>query len=202
MMEQSGEPLLLVFPCSFPHTMQSLGHPLPALGRSSVRFHDVLLGHGPFLHHLRRWCSHPLCSAASPVLCPCSTPRWHACLDCAFGFPDRSGGLVGLRMPTRSLGSRACSFSTCVRLLDYAGPGVNSRCRFRQCGLPVGSTRSAPGIRFSKLDSSPVDASVYTSPGTSRHPAQDLRSRWFATPFLWGTFIPDYTPVYPDDCAR
>src|ERR1700674_461959 len=201
MMEQSCEPLLLVFPCSLPHTMQSLGHPLPALGRSSVRFHDVLLGHGPFLHHLRRWCFHPLCSAASPVLCPCSTPRWRACLDCAFGFPNRSGGRVGLRMPTRSLGSRACSFSTCVWLLDYAGPDENSRCRFRQCGLPVASTRSAPGIRFSKLDSSPVDASVYTSPGTSRHPAQDLRSRWFATPFLWGSFIPDCTPVYPDACT-
>src|ERR1700730_14287815 len=47
MMEQSSEPLLLVFPCSLPHAMQSLGHPFPALGRTSVRFHDVLLGHGP-----------------------------------------------------------------------------------------------------------------------------------------------------------
>jgi len=26
------------------------------------------------------------------------------------------------RMLARSLGSRACSFSTCVRLMDYAGP--------------------------------------------------------------------------------
>ena len=34
-------------------------------------------------------------------------------------------------------GDRACSFSTCVWLLDYAGPGGNSRLRFRQCGLPV-----------------------------------------------------------------
>src|SRR6185369_8557514 len=201
MVEQSREPLLLVSPCSFPHTMQSLGHPLPALGRSSVRFHDVLLGHGPSLHHLRRRCFHQLCSAASQVVCPCSTPPRCACLDCAFGFPVRSDSPVGHRIPVRSLGSRACSFSTCVRLLDYAGPDGNSRCRFRQCGLPVRSTRSAPGIGFSKLDSSPVDASVYTSPGTSRHPAQDLRSRWFATPFLWGSFIPDYTPVYPDDCA-
>jgi len=105
------------------------------------------------------------------------------------------------RMPARSLGSRAYSFSTCVWLLDYAGPAGNSRLRSRQCGLPVVSTRSAPGLRFSKLDSSPVGASVYTSPGTSRHPAQDSRSRWFATPFLWGSFIPDCTPVYPDDCT-
>src|SRR4029078_13598824 len=105
------------------------------------------------------------------------------------------------RMPARSLGSRACIFSTWVRLWDYAGPGSSSRLRSRQCGLPVASTRSAPGIRFSKLDSSPVDASVYASPGTSRHPAQDSRSKWFATPFLWGSFIPDCTPVYPDDCT-
>jgi hypothetical protein len=182
--------------------MQPLGHPLSALRRSSVRFHDVLLGHGPSLHHLRRRPFRPPCSAAFQVLCPCSTPRWRACPDCAFGFPDRSGRRVGYRMPARSLGSRACSFSTCVRLLDYAGPdGDDSRLRFRQCRLPVASTRSAPGIRFSKLDSSPVDASVYTSPGTSRHPAQDSRSRWFATPFLWGSFIPDCTPVYPDDCT-
>ena len=105
------------------------------------------------------------------------------------------------RIPARSLGSRACSFSTCSWLLDYAGPDENSRLRSLQCGLPDRSTRSAPDLRFSKLYSRPVDASVYASPGTSRHPAQDSRSRWFAIPFLWGSFIPDYTPVYPDDCA-
>src|SRR6185369_11404738 len=136
--------------------------------------------------------------------------RWyHAHVRLLAGVPVRIALLASRtgpaadqpRMPARSLGSRACSFSTCVRLLDYAGPGSNSRLRSRQCGLPVASTRSAPGIRFSKLDSSPVDASVYASPGASRHPAQDSRSRWFATPFLWGSFIPDYTPVYPDDCA-
>ena len=38
------------------------------------------------------------------------------------------------RMPARSLGSRACSFSTCSWLLDYAGPDGNSRLRSRQCG--------------------------------------------------------------------
>ncbi len=128
--------------------LQSLGHPLSALRRSSVRFHDVLLGHRPSLHRLRRERFRPPCSAASQVLCRCSTPRPRPCPDCAFGFPDRSSSRVGHRIPARSLGSRACSFSTCVRLLDYAGPDVNSRLRFRQCGLPVASTRSAPGIRF------------------------------------------------------
>jgi hypothetical protein len=128
-----------------------------------------------------------------------SSPGVHARIVLLASRADPAAGTP--RMPARSLGSRACSFSTCVRLLDYAGPDENSRCRFRQCGLPVACTRSAPGIRFSKLDSSPVDASVYTSPGASRRPAQDSRSRWFATPFLWGSFIPDCTPVYPDACA-
>src|ERR1051326_4655611 len=99
MVQQSSEPLLLVLPCSFPHTMQSLGHPFPALGRWSVGFHDVLLGHRPSLHHLRRARSRPLCSVVSQVLCPCSTPRRRACPDFAFGFPNLSSNLVGCWMP-------------------------------------------------------------------------------------------------------
>src|ERR1700716_1494207 len=93
MMEQSSEPLLLVFPCSLPHTMQSLGHPYPALGRLSVRFHDVLLGHGPSLHHLRRHGFPWPCSAASQV----SGRRWRACAlatvrrsNCTCSFPAYS----------------------------------------------------------------------------------------------------------------
>ena len=141
--------------------------------------------------------SSQLCSGASQVLCSGSTPGWRACPDYAFGFPDRSGA-SSRRMPARSLGSRACSFSTCVRLCDYAGPDGSSRFALPPVWPSLGSTWSAPGLRFSKLNSSPVDASVYTSPGTSRHPAQDSRSRWFAIPFLWSSFIPDCTPVYPD----
>jgi hypothetical protein len=67
--------------------------------------------------------------------------------------------------------------------------------------FPLEAHGRRPKCVFSKLNSRPVDASVYTSPGASRHPAQDSRSGWFATPFSWGSFIPDYTPVYPDDCA-
>jgi NADPH:quinone reductase-like Zn-dependent oxidoreductase len=43
-------------------------------------------------------------------------------------------------------------------------------------------------LRFSKLDSRLVDASVYASPVPMWHPAQDSMSRWFATPFLVGLF--------------
>ncbi len=194
---------LFVLPRSLAHTMYPLGHPFPTLSWLFVGFH-VLRSHRPSLHRLRRRCFHRLCSAASQVLRRCSTPSLRSCTDCAFGFPCRSGGWLapGYR---RGLSVLACpegpGFSTCSWLLDYAGPAGNSRSRSPQYCLPVVSTRSAPDMRFSKLDSRPVDASVYASPGASRPPAQDSRPRWFATPFLQGSFIPYCTPVYPDDCA-
>src|SRR5215471_502173 len=54
MVEQSGEPLLLSFPCYFPHTVQPLGHALPALCRVHVRLSDVLPRLCPSLPGLRR----------------------------------------------------------------------------------------------------------------------------------------------------
>jgi hypothetical protein len=41
--KQSCEPFLLPFPCSFTHTVQSLGHALPPLCQMHVRLNDVLL---------------------------------------------------------------------------------------------------------------------------------------------------------------
>src|SRR6266566_8952022 len=54
MVEQSGEPLLLSFLCCFPHSIQSLGHALPALCRVHVRLNDVLPRLCPSLPSLRR----------------------------------------------------------------------------------------------------------------------------------------------------
>src|SRR5713101_5779780 len=54
MVEQSGEPLLLSFLCCLPHTVQSLGHALPALCRVHVRLNDVLPRLYPSLPSLRR----------------------------------------------------------------------------------------------------------------------------------------------------
>jgi len=107
-------------------------------------------------------------------------------------LPDAGEGLPVL---ARAVSRRAYGFWT------TPGLTANSRFRCRQCGLPVGSTRSAPGIRISKLDSSPVDASVYTSPGASRHPAQKHEVKMVRYSFPVGSFIPYCTPVYPDDCA-
>src|ERR1700692_1179230 len=53
MVEQGGEPFLLPFFCCLPHTVQSLGHALPALCRTHVRLNDVLLNLCPSLPGLR-----------------------------------------------------------------------------------------------------------------------------------------------------
>src|ERR1700687_2182263 len=54
MVEQSGEPLLLSFPYCFPHTVQPLGHALPALCRAHARLNDVLPRLCPSLPNLRK----------------------------------------------------------------------------------------------------------------------------------------------------
>src|SRR5438477_5934453 len=53
MVEQSSGLLLLSFLCCLPHTVQSLGHALPALCRVHVRLSDVLLCLCPSLPNLR-----------------------------------------------------------------------------------------------------------------------------------------------------
>src|SRR5260370_17837424 len=53
MVEQSGEPFLLSFLCYLPHTIQPLGHALPALCRVHVRLNDVLPRLCPSLPSLR-----------------------------------------------------------------------------------------------------------------------------------------------------
>ena len=73
------------------------------------------------------------------------------------------------RMPARSLGSRACSFSTCSWLLDYAGPDQSIAFALRSVWPSRYKHTVGARIAFSKLNSRPVDASVYASPGTSRH---------------------------------
>jgi len=59
-------------------------------------------------------------------------------------------------MPMRSLGSRACSFSTCLSLQDYAGLTRTHDCVPASIAFPVASTRSAPEMRLSRLGSRPV----------------------------------------------
>jgi len=68
-----------------------------------------------------------------------------------------------------------------------------------QAGLPFPKTRRIVFLG-NQPASLPGFVHLEVAGKSSRHPAQESRSRWFATPFLWTSF-PDYTPVYPGDCA-
>ncbi len=50
---------------------------------------------------------------------------------------------------------------------------------------------------ISQLNTLPTCASVNASMAASRLTTHDLRSGWFAIPFLYDSFIHDSTPVYP-----
>jgi hypothetical protein len=90
-----------------------------------------------------------------------------------------------------------------VRKALSTTPGPAVACVGASAGLafPWEVLGRHPGLSFRSSIPRPSMPFVCASPGPSRHPAQDSRSRWFATPFLWGSFIPDCTPVYPDACT-
>src|ERR1019366_4983648 len=54
MVEQCGEPFLPLLFCCLPHTVQPLGHTVPALCRAHAGWNDVLLCLRPSLPNLRR----------------------------------------------------------------------------------------------------------------------------------------------------
>src|SRR5947208_2754093 len=111
MVEQSGEPLLLSFLCCLPHTVQPLGHALPALCRVHVRLSDVLPRLCPSLPSLR---------GKLPFLVR-SVHRYYDTVRLLRHvhvrrsvWPSRTGLDRQTKACWRSPGSRACCFSACA----------------------------------------------------------------------------------------
>ena len=82
-----------------------------------------------------------LCSAGSQVLRHSPTPPPRACPH--YGIAPSRTGLPTAQARRRSPGSRACCFSACARVSDYAGFRRHLRWRTVGCGLPLTSTGSA-----------------------------------------------------------
>src|ERR1035437_5164549 len=112
MVEQSGEPLLLSFLCCLPHTVQPLGHALPALCLVHVRLSDVLPRLCPSLPQPPRKVALP-CSAGSQVLRHSPTSPARTCPPCGL-WPSRTGLDRQTKACWRSPGSRACCFPACA----------------------------------------------------------------------------------------
>ena len=108
MVEQCGEPFLLLFPCCFPSPV-----PFPPQPPQEVAFP---------------------CSAASQVLRHSPTSPTRSCPPLGL-WPSRTG-LARSKAWRRSPGSRAYCFSACAGSSDYAGPDSRSRITRLPCCLP------------------------------------------------------------------
>src|SRR5258707_12206982 len=177
MVEQSGEPLLLSFPCCLPHTVQSLGHALPALCRVHVRLNDVLLRLCPSLPNLRR---------RSPLFVRL-VHGYYATVRLLQRVHVRRAA-CGLRGPALIITPRrAGDLPVLVHVVSQRARVL----RLRRTGSPLANNVVAvlpssysewsrhPDLRaFRSSIAPPTDASVYASRDTSRCPQQDSRSGW------------------------
>src|SRR5438094_150105 len=124
MVEQSGESFLLPFPCCLPHTVQSLGHALPALCRTHVRLNDVLLSLRPSSPASAEACASLFdwftgTTAQSDFSGTCMSAVWF------MAFADRS---CSFEQDVREISRFSCMLFLSVRgFSDYAGPNSHSR---------------------------------------------------------------------------
>src|SRR5229473_4742270 len=197
MVEQSGEPLLLSFLCYLPHTVQPLGHALPALCRVHVRLNDVLLRLCPSLPNLRR---------RSPSFVRLAH-RYYGTVRLLQHVHVRIAA-CGLRGPALIVRPRRAGdlpvlvhvVSQRARVLRLRRTEQSTR-DYRGCCVAFlhseGSRRPVPSAFRSSI-ARPTDTSVYASSDASRHRLQDSRPGWIrCSPFPWGSFIPYNMPVYP-----
>src|SRR5579864_7184773 len=170
MMEQGGELQLLVFPCCFAHTCQSLGHACPALCRARVGLIGVFLDQRPSLPTLRG----PACVFVRTV------HRYYAVVrllhDVRAGlaamaftrqpavFRRRHGGLPVLvhEVSRRALGSTTTG--DCSETRAPASAHVAFHIPY-SVGIPIAPFRSSI--------TQPTDTPVYASSFTSRCPTQN-----------------------------
>src|SRR6266702_8474017 len=177
MVEQSGEPLLFSFLCCLPHTVQPLGHALPALCRVHVRLNDVLLRLCPSLPSLRG----KLPSLVRPVHRLYGTVRLlrHVLVRIA------ACGLRGPALIVRP--RRAGDLPVLVHVVSQRARVL----RLRRTEQPLAFSAAAvlpssysewsrhPDLRaFRSSMAPPTGASVYASRNTSRCPQQDSRLGW------------------------
>ena len=106
--------------------------------------------------------------------------------------PPPAEGVLGVSRFSRMECSRM------LRVCDSAAWSAGSR--FASAFLwpsPSGDEVGTPIKVISELNGWPACAPVNASPATSRPPAHDSGSSWFATPCLYGSFVRDSMPVYP-----
>ena len=138
----------------------------------------------------------PLFERFAGTTCSSDSPLTYMLVVELVAFSSRSG----LLLPDTSGVSRfsRMEFSDMPGVSDCAGSVSDSRFRHPRYRLPPRRTASTPRTRLiSQLNTLPACAPVNASPAALRRHTHDSGSGWFATPFLWDSFIPDSMPVYP-----
>src|SRR6266436_8010541 len=177
MVEQSGEPFLLPFFCYLPHTVQPLGHALPALCRVHAGWNDVFPGLYPSLPNLRR---------RLPLFVRL-VHRYYGTVRLLLNVHVRRSvyGLCGPVLlceptPPRALSVLVHVVSQRARVLRLRRTELatrdsrDSRVAFL---LSEGSRHPVPSAFRSSI-ARPTDTSVYASSHTSRCGLQDSRPGW------------------------
>src|SRR5664279_2173778 len=177
MVEQSSEPFLLSFPCCLPHTVQPLGHALPALCRVHVRLSDVLLRLCPSLPSLRR----------RSLFLVRLVHRYYGTVRLLRRVRVRRAA-YGLRGPALiARPRRAGDLPVLVHVVSQRARVLRLRRTDRPLAFSVAAVLPSshsewsrrPDLRaFRSSMAPPTDASVYASRNTSRCPQQDSRSGW------------------------
>src|SRR5712692_2648322 len=177
MVEQSGEPLLLSFLCCLPHTVQPLGHALPALCRVHVRRNDVLPRLCPSLPSLR---------GRLPFLVRL-VHRYYDTVRLLQHVRVRRAAF-GLRGPALIVRPRrAGDLPVLVHVVSQRARVLRLRRTDRPLAFSVAAVLPSsysewsrhPDLRaFRSSMAPPTDASIYASRNTSRCSPQDSRSGW------------------------
>src|ERR1700730_2450630 len=196
MVEERGEPRPLIPTCCFTHTVQVAQLANPTLGPGRGRLPDVLLGRSPSLHALRR-CLLTLVRALRGYYSTVRLP-----IDVHVGRPAQ-----GLLQPARRIftSGRRWGRRVLARVVSRHAWGLRLR-SFRRTLAMAHPPALPSAIRndvgtlvaiISQLNALPACAPVNASMVALRLATHDSGSGWFATPFLYDSFIHNSTPVYP-----
>src|SRR6266404_2358214 len=194
--QERGEPHLLIPGCCQTYPLQLTVHALPALSPGHVLLGQVSLGQSPSLRRLRRrWPGlvRRLYWYYGTVRLPLLVHRRRASLD----FPTRPAApsVAGEQGTSRF----SCEMFPCVHgVSDRAGPERISRYRCARWCLPLIPTASASRtLLLSRLNTRPIRTPVNASTNPLRETPHDSGPLWVASPSAYDSFIHNTSPVYP-----
>src|SRR5271166_1369133 len=163
--QERGEPFLLLQPCALPYAFQAVGRAVPARCPGRAVLLRVLLGPRPWLHELLRR-SPGLVRSLHSDSWRSLTPRPRASSASARRLPDADCSPPGLTRGSRSPGFRSRSFRTCQGL------------RPRRTGraLALARTPVLPSAHDNGVGV-PIDSFAAVAVGTGISPCPPHRSR-------------------------